>query len=74
MTKTGRELLELLRSSVSTNRDFLIGVLCNAETDAEKQEIIDYIKSTPNPEKSYIILMSIYRGKQRRGEMIEDDE
>lgn len=71
MTSIGNELLNLLRG-VSTDRDFLLGVLSNAKKDTDRQEIIDYIKQTDDPDQEYIILMSLYRAKQRRGEMIED--
>lgn len=71
MTKTGKELLELLRK-ISKDRDFLIGVLSNAKDDMDKQEIIDYIKQTQEPDMEYIILMSVYRDKQRKGEMMEE--
>ena len=57
-------LIEKLKS-VSTDNDFVVGVISNAKNDVDRRAIIEYIEKGENVSYEQILLLSVWLGQER---------
>ena len=62
--KIKNALIEKLKS-VSTDNDFIIGVISNAKHDVDRKAIIEYIEKGENVSYEQILLLSVWLGQER---------
>ena len=63
-SKTTLELIEKLRQ-LSTDDDYILGVLVDSEFDEDRQLIIDFIDRGQNVNYESVILFSLEVGQER---------
>ena len=63
-SKTTLELIEKLRQ-LSTDDDYILGVLADSEFDEDRQLIIDFIDKGQNVNYESVILFSLEVGQER---------
>ena len=63
-SKTTLELIEKLRQ-LSTDDDYILGVLVDSEFDEDRQLIIDFIDKGQNVNYESVILFSLEVGQER---------
>ena len=64
MTKLQEKLVDKLKT-VSKDKDFILGVLMDAETEEDQQTIIDYIDKGEDINEQNISLLSVFLDNKR---------
>lgn len=64
LTKTEKRLMDALRN-IWDDKEFVIGVLTDLETDEERQIVMDHIESNDNVTSEEITLLSLFIDSER---------
>ncbi len=64
ISKQNKELIDIL-FSIWDNKNFVLGVVCNLETDEEAQSMIDFIRSNDGLSTDDILLKSLFINRDR---------
>ena len=58
-------LVEKLKT-VSTDNDFIVGVISNAKNDVDRKAIIEYIEKGKDVSYEQVLLLSVRLGQERK--------
>ena len=58
-------LVEKLKT-VSTDNDFIVGVISNAKNDVDRKAIIEYIEKGKDVSYEQVLLLSVWLGQERK--------
>lgn len=52
--------------TISTDNDFIVGVISNAKNDVDRKAIIEYIENGKDVSYEQILLLSVWLGQERK--------
>ena len=64
MTPIEKQLVSMLKE-IWNDRDFVIGIITDLETDDERQMVIDYIKNADDVTPEDLVLLSLHIDTER---------
>ena len=64
LTKTEKQLIQVLRD-IWDDKEFVLGVVTDLETDEERQAVLDFIKSNDDVTTEDIVLLALHIDNER---------
>ena len=64
ITPTEKQLISMLKE-IWNDKDFVIGIITDLETDEERQVVIDYIKNADDVTPEDLVLLSLHIDTER---------
>lgn len=64
LTKTEKKLIQVLRD-IWDDKEFVLGVVTDLETDEERQAVLDFIKSNDDVTTEDIVLLALHIDNER---------